>query len=101
MQVYPGHNVPNVHDQKTRRLSRLYTVEPIKGRIIQNLRYDYDLVGNIMTTNNTAPVPQGGELGLPVRDRTQTGGPTQQHYTHDDLYQLTTANGMHVPAPNI
>jgi hypothetical protein len=34
-------------------------------------------------------VPQGGELG----------GPTEQHYTYDDLYQLTSAYGVHTPAP--
>ena len=34
-------------------------------------------------------MPQGGEIG----------GPTEQAFSYDDLYQLKTANGYHVPAP--
>jgi len=77
------------YDSLTRRLSHLKTTEPTKNRVIQDITYIYDLVGNILDITNKAPVPTGGEIG----------GTTEHHYTYDDLYQLTTANGYHLPAP--
>ena len=78
------------YDTTTRRLSHLLTVENAKKRTIQELSYTYDLVGNIMNTNNTAPIPGGGEHG----------GPTDQSFTYDNLYQLVTADGAHRPGEN-
>ncbi len=65
-------------------------MENAKKRVIQDINYTYDLVGNILNTNNTAPIPAGGELG----------GPTEQNFTYDHLYQLITANGSHTPGQN-
>ncbi len=86
-----GNNVATTYtyDSTTRRLSNLRSIEPTKGRTIQDINYQYDLVGNILNTRNGASVPQGGEIG----------GPTEQVFSYDDLYQLKTANGYHVPAP--
>ncbi len=76
------------YEPLTRRLSTLATVLR-SGRTVQRNAYNYDMVGNILDITNSAPVPSGGEIG----------GPTEHHYTYDDLYQLTTANGYHLPAP--
>ena len=86
-----GNNVETTYtyDPLMGRLSHLKSTEPTKGRVIQDVSYTYDLVGNILDIANKAPVPAGGEIG----------GPTEHRYTYDDLYQLTTANGAHVPAP--
>ncbi len=86
-----GNNVKTTYayDPLTRRLTHLWTKEPTKGRVIQDIVYAYDLVGNILDITNTAPIPAGGEIG----------GPTEHHYTYDDLYQLTTANGLHQADP--
>ncbi len=69
-----GNNVATTYsyDSTTRRLSNLRSIEPTKGRTIQDISYQYDLVGNILGTNNKAPVPQGGELG----------GPTEQVFSY-------------------
>ena len=87
-----GNGVHTTYDynDRTRRLARLYTVENSKKRVIQDIAYDYDLVGNINSTNNTAAIPAGGEHG----------GPTEQRFTYDDQYQLRTANGLHQTADN-
>jgi len=86
-----GNNVATnyTYEPLMRRLKHLRTVEPTKGRVIQDVNYNYDPMGNILDIANLAPVPTGGEIG----------GPTEHHYTYDDLYQLTTANGYHIPAP--
>ncbi|MEK6698975.1 MAG: hypothetical protein AABZ10_08015, partial [Nitrospirota bacterium] len=81
------------YDDTTRRLKNLYTValDNKASRVIQNVDYKYDLVGNIMYTDNTSvPFPPGGTQG----------GKTRQDYTYDDLYQLTTANGWFQSADN-
>ena len=81
------------YDLRTRRLSRLLSVLPAGkpgSRTIQDIAYEYDLVGNILGTNNTSAIPAGGEHG----------GPTEQRFTYDDLYQLRTAGGWHQAADN-
>ncbi len=78
------------YDEKTRRLTNLKTVEKKRGRTLQNIGYKYDLVGNILSTDNTkgVPYPPGGEQG----------GPVWQDFTYDDLYQLIAANGTFQPS---
>jgi RHS repeat-associated protein len=81
------------YDDATRRLINLYTValDNKASRVIQNIDYNYDLVGNILYTDNIdVPFPPGG----------MQGGKTRQDYTYDDLYQLTTANGWFQSAAN-
>jgi RHS repeat-associated protein len=81
------------YDDKTRRLSHLNTtaLDQKGSRLIQNIDYTYDLVGNVKSVDNTkAPLPPGG----------QHGGPTWQDFTYDNLYQLVFANGWHQTADN-
>jgi RHS repeat-associated protein len=75
------------YNPQTRRLERMITNGP--GRLIQDITYGYDLVGNVLTANNAAPTP--------VTDL--MGGTSQQTFTYDDLYQLTSAKGTYVFAP--
>ncbi len=85
-----GNGVATTYDYypDSRRLSKL-TTKIKSGRVVQQIGYTYDMVGNILDIENTAAVPQGGEIG----------GPTEHHYSYDDLYQLRTASGFHIPAP--
>ena len=81
------------YDDATRRLKNLYTMalDNKASRVIQNIDYTYDLVGNIMSTDNTSvPFPPGGTYG----------GKTYQSYTYDDLYQLRTGDGWFQSADN-
>ncbi len=56
-----------------------------------DINYRYDLVGNILGTDNTGvPIPAGGEHG----------GPTRQDFTYDNMYQLIMATGSHQSADN-
>jgi RHS repeat-associated protein len=58
------------------------------ARPFQQLRFQYDPVGNINQIANIAPY-----------DPAQTGavkvGPVTENFTYDDLYQLRTADGLH------
>jgi YD repeat-containing protein len=71
------------YDEKTRRLAKLLTQTP-DSRIVQNLAYDYDLVGNVLEIGNEISVPTN--TALPA-------GPVTHKFGYDDLYQLTTAKG--------
>ncbi len=84
-----GNNVAQElqYDPATLRLAHLITNAP--NRTVQNLTYTYDLVGNVLTANNAAPVPVTSLMG----------GTSQQTYVYDDLYQLTGATGTYVFAP--
>lgn len=71
-----------------RRLANLQS-KLAQGYVFQNYDYDYDNVGNITSlVNDTAP-PDGPEVGR------QVGGPSQQTFQYDDLYQLTHAAGSY------
>lgn len=69
------------YEPLTRRLSNLQTQTP-SGRILQNIGYGYDRVGNIVTMVNG--------IGYPIDDRS---GTTSFQYRYDDLYRLTWASG--------
>ena len=75
------------YNDATRWLQQMITNGP--SRQIQNLTYGYDLMGNVLTANNAAPTP--------VTDL--MGGTSQQTFTYDDLYQLTSASGSYQFAP--
>ena len=77
------------YDDKTRRLAALATVTPDQ-RSIQNLSYEYDLVGNILKVQNLINTPTN--TALPA-------GPLTQVFEYDDLYQLKTANGQYAFGP--
>jgi RHS repeat-associated protein len=55
------------------------------GRRIMDNSYVYDKESNILSLTNNAPVPSSNLMG----------GSSQYSYTYDDLYRLTTANGMY------
>ncbi|WP_437951376.1 SpvB/TcaC N-terminal domain-containing protein [Sorangium sp. So ce296] len=57
-------------------------------RAFQRLRYDYDLVGNVLALDNAVPFDES--LGGAVMVAT-----TQQRFAYDDLNQLTAASGTY------
>jgi RHS repeat-associated protein len=69
------------YEPLARRLSTLQTATPA-GRVLQNISYGYDRVGNILTMTNG--------IGDPVGDRS---GSVSYQYRYDDLYRLTWATG--------
>lgn len=77
------------YDDRTRRLDGLITTTPA-GRVIQDMAYGYDLVGNVLKVTNAISTPT--DTALPA-------GPVTQLFTYDDLYQLKTANGAYAFGP--
>lgn len=77
------------YDDKTRRLDGLVTSTP-EGRIVQNLAYGYDLVGNVLKIQNAISTPTN--TALPA-------GPVIQLFDYDDLYQLKNADGEYSFGP--
>ena len=77
------------YDEKTRRLASLHTVLK-DGRVVQNISYDYDLVGNVGETWNNILVPTN--TALPA-------GPVRQKFQYDDLYQIIDAKGWYSFGP--
>ena len=71
-----------------RRLLHLNAGKP-QSQGFQQLEYVYDTVGSITDFYNHAP--EGTTNGM--------GGTTEQHFTYDNLYRLTTANGVYKYAP--
>jgi RHS repeat-associated protein len=69
---------------------RLSVLKAGKGRLFQNLTYEYDKVGNILGQANSATVNSPNQLG----------GATQYQYEYDDLYRLTHAEGTFDFEPN-
>lgn len=76
------------YDAETRRLTNLNSDEP-GGLNFQNLHYTYDSVGNILQLDNDVPIPPPPTFG----------GPSQQSFTYDELYQLVDASGTYAYAP--
>ncbi|HAK59696.1 MAG TPA: hypothetical protein DCO77_04845 [Nitrospiraceae bacterium] len=77
------------NDIKTRRLKNLLT-KLKNGRTIQNLLYEYDLMGNVLSLKNAISTPTN--TALPA-------GPVEQSFKYDDLYRLTLANGEYTFGP--
>jgi RHS repeat-associated protein len=76
-------------DVDTRRLTGRSAMSPDGSRLLMNLRYAYDLVGNVTQFRNVLP-PDVSSL---------FGGPTTQNYTYDGRYRLTAATGTWDYAP--
>ncbi|WP_437316413.1 SpvB/TcaC N-terminal domain-containing protein [Sorangium sp. So ce385] len=84
------------YNQSTRRLSEVdadHRTPQMQQmgrppRAFQRLRYDYDLVGNVLALDNAAPFDES--LGGAVMVAT-----TQQRFAYDDLNQLTAASGTY------
>jgi len=74
-----------------RRLANIKANMP-NGYVFQNVNYTYDDVGNIMALENDTVAPDGSNPGAKV------GGPSEQTFVYDDLYQLTHAEGAYQPA---
>ena len=70
------------YNADNRRLHNLQASQP-NGQLFQNLYYDYDNVGNILSLTNDRALAAPGLLG----------GPTAQHFEYDELYRLTHATG--------
>lgn len=76
-------------DVHTRRLDRQTALSPDGLRELQDQRYTYDLVGNVLEMANDLP-PDVPSL---------FGGPTKHTYTYDDRYRLVDAKGIWTYAP--
>jgi RHS repeat-associated protein len=83
------------YDAQTRRLDRIDSnFEPLTGppknrvkRPFQNLRYEHDLVGNLLSITNEAPFEdQLTDVFVAT---------TEQSFQYDKLYQLTQADGIY------
>lgn len=72
------------YDEKTRRLDTLQTYKSVSKKI-QNLKYTYDKVGNILSITNT-------DFYAVHKDDKKT---VIQNYTYDDLHRLKTADGTY------
>jgi len=86
MRVIYGNGVETKYkyDAKRRWLDNLKT-DKSPGKPIQNVDYTYDLIGNVLGIENDIPVTPPKEMG----------GPTEQEFEYDDLYQLTDAEGVY------
>lgn len=71
------------YDAKTRRLNTL-TAGKGSGNPFQNLSYRYDNVGNVLSLKNLVDPPHANAFG----------GSSFQRFEYDDLYRLTTAQGV-------
>ena len=80
------------YDPLSRRLATLVTtLNAAQGnRQIQNLVYQYDLVGNVLNLTNSIAVPTN--TALPA-------GPVSQTFGYDNLYQITSAQGGYTFGP--
>ena len=76
-------------DVDTRALKGRSALSPDGTRLLMNLKYDYDLVGNVKQFRNELP-PDVPSL---------FGGPTTQTYTYDGRYRLREATGTWDYAP--
>src|SRR5262249_34919918 len=55
----------------------------------QRLRYEYDLVGNVLEVDNDVPVTDHQSQNSPQV------GPVAQSYQYDDMYQLVSTSGLY------
>jgi RHS repeat-associated protein len=78
------------YDANTLRLAQQVTTAAAPARKLQDLNYAYDKVGNVLSVTNNADGPVPNLLG----------GPSQQAYTYDPYYRLTSAKGVAPVAPN-
>ena len=77
------------YDPKSRELAGIQAAES-GGRPFQNLSYRRDLTGTILSLQNNVPAGRPSELG----------GPSNETFVYDDIYQLVGATGSARQAPN-
>jgi len=70
------------YDPVMRRLTSLRTTQG--GRVLQNLAYEYDRVGNVLRRTNNGFVTQG-----------ETSKNSEQTYAYDDMHRLVTSDGTY------
>jgi len=79
-----GVQVASTYEPKTRRLSRSVSTREADGHLLQDLRFRYDPVGNVLGTANAA------EPTLHFRNERVSA---EREFAYDTLYQLIRANG--------
>ncbi|MDF9620811.1 hypothetical protein P5705_24460 [Pseudomonas entomophila] len=72
------------YEPRTQRLVHILAVRPTDAKRLQDLRYAYDPVGNVIHLHNDAQASRFY--------RNQKVDP-EHHYTYDTLYQLASATG--------
>ena len=76
------------YDPQRRRLQNLAV--NAGGKTIMDNAYGYDIVSNVLSVKNNAPLPQSGKAG----------GQMSHSYTYDPLYRLASATGTYNGADN-
>lgn len=90
-QVGNGNRTARSHLGDGRLLERVRTTAPaLGGRELQDLQYEYDDVGNVLSYDNA----------LPEDEESLMGGPSSQTYEYDDRYRLVSAAGTWEQAPH-
>lgn len=81
-----GNNVVTTYtyEPQTQRLIAVKTEHPARKKIFQDLRYEYDPVGNVLRVTNNA-----GETRFWHNQKVVP----ENRYTYDTLYQLVSATG--------
>ncbi|MGW0570348.1 SpvB/TcaC N-terminal domain-containing protein [Streptomyces tauricus] len=82
------------YDAEDRRLATLDSTLP-KGESFQKLSYTYDAVGNLTRQENAAGPTMDATDATDSEILTESGGPTVQTYTYDNLHRLTKATGAY------
>lgn len=72
------------YEPQTQRLLAIKTAHPAKKKIFQDLRYEYDPVGNVLCVTNDAEETRFWHNQKVV---------PENRYTYDSLYQLVSASG--------
>jgi len=83
MEMGNGTRTTYEYQVDNRRLANLQAGEA-NDRLFQNLRYEYDGVGNVTRLANAL-----------VPSQTDLGGPADQTFTYDKLYRLVQADGTY------
>ncbi|SSN06422.1 RhsD protein [Klebsiella pneumoniae] len=72
------------YEPQTQRLIAVKTEHPARKKIFQDLRYEYDQVGNVLCVTNSAEETRFWHNQKVV---------SENRYTYDTLYQLVSATG--------
>lgn len=72
------------YEPQTQRLIAIKTEHPVKKKTFQDLRYEYDPVGNVLCVTNDAEETRFWHNQKVV---------PENRYTYDSLYQLVSASG--------
>ncbi len=88
---YGNGTVTNYEYEPDRRRLLHLDATASTGRTFMNNEYEYDVMNNVLSIQNTAIIPSNS---------TELGGACTQTYTYDNLYRLETAEGAYTGFQN-